>query len=74
MCGSDYTDRRSRSEPAYVDPSLRRRMSCFLTPNACIDSHHSWIRVSPIAVQTPLFWILRFFHLPQYFAKRPSNS
>ena len=35
MCGFNYADRRSRSEPAYVDPSLRRRRSCFLTPIAC---------------------------------------
>ncbi len=34
MWCSVYTDRRSRSEPAYVDPSLRRRMSCFSTPIA----------------------------------------
>ncbi len=37
MCHSIYTDRRSRSEPAYVDPSLRRRMSCSVTLIACID-------------------------------------
>ncbi len=30
-CGFVYTDRRSRSEPAHVDPSLRRRMSCWVT-------------------------------------------
>ena len=35
MGDSIYTDRRSRSVPAHVDPSLRRRMSCMATLFAC---------------------------------------
>ena len=54
MCDSNYTDHGSRSEPAYVDPSLRRRMSCFLTPIACIDLNGC---INPAAAcPSAVFW------------------